>query len=49
VNFNQVLDAGRLALSEKVDIVIEVEATRPDPAGRMRSLLRAGWLPGLID
>ena len=28
VNFNQVLDAGGLALSEKVDIVIEIEATR---------------------
>jgi polyisoprenoid-binding protein YceI len=28
VNFNQVLDAGGLALSEKVDINIEVEATK---------------------
>jgi polyisoprenoid-binding protein YceI len=28
VSFNQVLEAGGLALSEKVDIVIEVEATR---------------------
>jgi polyisoprenoid-binding protein YceI len=28
VSFNQVLDTGGMALSEKVDIVIEVEATR---------------------
>jgi polyisoprenoid-binding protein YceI len=28
VSFNQVLDAGGVALSEKVDIHIEVEATR---------------------